>query len=85
MSAVAYGISKKLSALGKTGLREWFSKWGSQLAAILRRPQPNIVNTATGSVRLQGHAIAVSQSRLKPSSVDEWIEYLRLDIKRLDG
>jgi hypothetical protein len=85
IGAVARGISQKLASFGKTDLRAWFVDWGRQFLGIFRRPIGGsaVLRSGTGSVT--GRGMVVGVGRRKPSSWEEWVEFLQSEISRLDG
>jgi hypothetical protein len=85
ISAVARGISQKLSTFGKTGLRAWFMNWGRQFLGIFARSQSHHLEATLGSLSVVGFAPTIVQTRTKPSDLRERVEQLETEVLRLDG
>lgn len=85
IGAVARGISQKLSLFGQTGLREWLAKWARQFRAIFSRGTSGSVGAALGGVTMTGHAGMITQTRTKPSTLDQRLDQIEEDIVRLQS
>jgi hypothetical protein len=84
ISAVARGISQKLSAFGKTGLRAWFAEWGRKFLAIFRPRRFDVSVHATGVASATGVGTVLGRSWTDPTSLQELAELLKREVSRLD-
>jgi hypothetical protein len=84
ISAVARGISQKLSTFGKTGLRAWFVNWRRQFLGIFRRPERSGIALAATMGAASSLIAGSAHAWQKPSSLDELAELLRTELIRLD-